>query len=249
MATNRLVELYQPIVWQLGLGLWQTAAMSKRSTPSAPPPGDASSPTGDRPRAPRKRDAEVLAAAARVFYEQGYADASVQDVADAVGILKGSLYHYIETKEDLLYRLLEEVHEDVQDVLVQVAAEEGLDPFERLHLYISRQLEYNARNLVKISVYYHDVERLSTPRREAIYALRRTHEDFVTDLVREAQGAGLADRTPPPRVVARWIFATIIWIYRWYRPEGSIQPVDLARMGADFATAGVRGLQPPGAPD
>lgn len=75
-----------------------------------------------RQRAPRKRDREVVDAAARVFYRKGYADATVQDVADELGILKGSLYHYIDTKEDLLYRLFEEVHADVEQIREEVAA-------------------------------------------------------------------------------------------------------------------------------
>lgn len=193
------------------------------------------------PRAPRKRDAEVLDAAARVFYEQGYADTSVQDVADAVGILKGSLYHYIQTKEDLLYRLLEEVHEKVHEILEEVQGVEGLAPLDRLHLYVSRQIEYNARNLIRISVYYHDVERLSEQRRKAIYVHRRAHEDFVTNLIAEAQAAGQVDAAQDPQLLANCVFGTVIWIYRWYRPRGRIRPAELAEMCADFALAGVRG--------
>lgn len=195
-------------------------------------------------RTPRKRDAEVLDAAARVFYERGYSDASVQDVADAVGILKGSLYHYIKTKEDLLYRLLEGVHEDVQQILESVEAEPDLAPLDRLHLYVSRQVEFNARNLMRISVYYHDVERLTDGRRAAIYTLRRVHEDFVTDLIRRAQAEGEAAPDQHPRVLANYVFATIIWVYRWYRPRGRIRPVELARMSADYAVGGVRGALP-----
>ena len=56
----------------------------------------------------RRREREVLDVAARLFHERGYADTSVQDIADELGILKGSLYHYIEVKEDLLFRLLGE---------------------------------------------------------------------------------------------------------------------------------------------
>ena len=84
----------------------------------------------------KKRDDEVLDAAARVFARRGYADASVQDVADELGILKGSLYHYIKMKEDLLFWLLEAVHADVEVILEEVSQAEGLSPLERIELYV-----------------------------------------------------------------------------------------------------------------
>ena len=114
--------------------------------------------------APKRRDREVLDAAAKVFYERGYAAASVQHVAEELGILKGSLYHYIKTKEDLLFRLLQETHDDVDRILAEVEAVEGLSPLERLHLYVQRQVEYNIDALERVSVYYHDVDQLSEER-------------------------------------------------------------------------------------
>src|ERR1700755_2876691 len=62
--------------------------------------------TGDRQR--RNRSQDVLEAAVRVFHKKGYASSSIQDIADEVGVLKGSLYHYIDSKEDLLARLFED---------------------------------------------------------------------------------------------------------------------------------------------
>src|SRR3954471_18531318 len=121
--------------------------MSRRA--AAPGPGQAPG--------RRKRDDEVLDAAARLFSERGYADTSVQLVADELGILKGSLYHYIRTKEDLLFWLLEAVHRDVEEILEQVAAVEGLSPLERIALYVRRQVLYNLDNLQRISIYYHDM--------------------------------------------------------------------------------------------
>src|SRR3954470_14043766 len=102
-----------------------------RTTKAAPPVAA---------KAPKNPDAEVLDAAARVFYERGYSDASVQDVADKLGILKGSLYHYIDTKEDLLFRLLQETHDEIYEILEEVAALEGLSPLERLEIYIRKQV-------------------------------------------------------------------------------------------------------------
>ena len=53
---------------------------------------------------------EVLEAAAAVFQEKGYQAARIEDIATRVGILKGSLYYYIESKEDLLYALTVDGH-------------------------------------------------------------------------------------------------------------------------------------------
>src|ERR1700754_5048275 len=123
-----------------------------RSTKPAPGRGGrAAAPAPASSKAPKKRDREVLEAAARVFYERGYSDASVQDVADELGILKGSLYHYIDTKEDLLFRLLQETHDEIYEILEQVSAMEGLDPLQRLEIYIRRQVEYNIDNLLRVS--------------------------------------------------------------------------------------------------
>ena len=66
-------------------------------------------------------------------------------MADALGILKGSIYYYIESKEDLLFRLLMEVHAEVDEILEEIAARDGLDPLERLEAYVRAQTSYNLR--------------------------------------------------------------------------------------------------------
>jgi AcrR family transcriptional regulator len=169
-------------------------------------------------RPSKRRDDEVLEAAARIFYERGYADTSVQDIADDLGILKGSLYHYIDTKEDLLFRLLDGTHADVHQILKEVDAEEGLGPLEALELYVTRQLEYNIDHFQNVSVYYHDFERLGEERQKKILARRKEHQRWVTERIDEAQKAGLAQDAIDPAIAGRCIFATIIWTYRWFRP-------------------------------
>ncbi len=181
----------------------------------------------------------MLEAATRVFSRCGYADATVQDVADELGILKGSLYHYIKTKEDLLYWLLEDVHSDVEAVLQEVSAEEGLGPIERISLYVERQVLYNLDNLERISIYYHDFEALSGDRLKDIVNRRHAHERFISDMIREAQKEGLANDSLDPRIVTNCVFATIIWTYRWFRPSGRISRKSVAKNCADYA---VRGL-------
>lgn len=190
-------------------------------------------------RSARKRDAEVLDAAARIFARQGYASASVQDVADELGILKGSLYHYIKTKEDLLFWLLEDVHAGVEAILHEVEADEELTPVERIELYVRRQVLFNLENLERISIYYRDMERLSAGRRSEIVSRHKTHERFIERQIRAAREAGLADDGVDPTVLANCVFGTLIWTYRWYKPDRRLSREAVAENCAKYAVAGI----------
>jgi len=204
----------------------------------------AAAPAEGRTRRRPRRDDEVLAAAVRVFYERGYSDATVQDIADAVGILKGSIYHYIDTKEDLLFRLLETVHNDVGKILEEVGANPDLEPLERLELYVRRQVAYNLDNIERISVYYHDIDRLSPDRLAPIIAQRHEHERFVTNMIKDAQAAGTADPSLDARLLRNCVFATVIWTYRWYKPGGRASRETIADVCSAFALRGVIGDAP-----
>jgi TetR/AcrR family transcriptional regulator, cholesterol catabolism regulator len=190
---------------------------------------------------PRRRDQEVIDAAAKIFSARGYADASVQDIADELGILKGSLYHYIDTKEDLLFRLLEQVHEDVEAIMLEVATRHDLDALARIVLYVKRMVEYSIQHVMKISVYHHDVDRLTDTRRKVIFDHRKEHESFLTDLILEAQRAGQADPTLDAGILTNCIFGTVIWVYRWYRPAVNSAHVELPELCGRFVMAGVVG--------
>jgi AcrR family transcriptional regulator len=206
----------------------QTTIRSRRRSAAAP-----------RPKA--RRDQEVLDAAAKVFHTRGYADASVQDIADELGILKGSLYHYIDSKEDLLFRLLDETHDEVQAILDEVVALPDLAPLERLKEYTHRQVEFTSRNLAKISIYYQDADQLSEERRRALIRKRRLHQKFVSELIEAAQAAGQASPDLDPKLLANFLFGSMIWVYRWYKPQSRVRPAQLADTCAEFVLRGVVG--------
>ena len=183
----------------------------------------------------------MLDAATKVFHARGYADASVQDIADELGILKGSLYHYIDSKEDLLFRLLEESHNEVDAILDEIRAQPDLPPMERLAQYTTRQVEYTCRNLAKMAIYYHDGEQLSSARRRKVAAKRSAHENFVTELIGEAQKRGEVPRGLDANLATNFLFGSMIWVYRWYRPNGPLRPAEFAAANADFVIHGLTG--------
>ncbi|HET6506995.1 MAG TPA: TetR/AcrR family transcriptional regulator [Baekduia sp.] len=192
-------------------------------------------------RSSRKRDQEVVVAAAKVFYERGYANATVQAVADELGILKGSLYHYIDTKEDLLFWVFEDVHADVERLLEKVSAAEDIDALERIALYVRLQVSHNLRDLQRMAIYYHELDRLGPERRASVVKWRRVHDRYLTGLIEEAQKAGLADDGMPAAMVANCVFATIIWPYRWYRGGSGRQADDVADACVAYIMRGISG--------
>lgn len=195
-----------------------------------------------KPVRERKRQREVLDAAAQLFHDSGYSSTTVQDVADALGILKGSLYYYIDTKEDLLFQLLDQVHDEVDQMLEEVKAIPDLAPLIRLETYIRRQVEYNLKNMVRVTVYYHDVDRLSNERRQQILQRDKAHNHFVRSLIRQAQSDGQADASLDANVLCNCVYATIIWTYRWYR-KGQFNPEVVSAQCAAYAIGGITGVR------
>lgn len=195
----------------------------------------------DAPIAKRGRAAEVLDAAARVFARRGYTAATVQDVADELGILKGSLYYYISSKEELLFRLILELHDEVDELLAGVA-ELDAPPIDRLRAYVERQLDWNVRNLVRVAVYYNDLDLLGPDHRSEVVLRRKAHEDFLTEVIRAAQSDGTSSSTIEAELLSNLVFACLIWPYRWFRPGGALSVEDLTAGCSDFVLRGVIGL-------
>lgn len=189
-----------------------------------------------------RRRQEIVDAAADVFRRKGYSDASIQDIADEVGLLKGSLYHYIDSKEDLLFAVLTGVYEMARGSIDKVAAMEELSPVEKLREYVKEHVKFNATHTTKIATYYHDFELIGEERRPVIVDQRRQFEEFITDLIVQAQSAGEIDGHVDPKVTAYLILGAMNWVYTWYRPEGRMSPEELAQLASDFLVDGLLGI-------
>jgi AcrR family transcriptional regulator len=186
------------------------------------------------------RLAQILAAATELFYEKGYAQTSVEDVASAVDLLKGSLYYYIDSKEDLLYLIVKEVHEGVDETLNEAVGRRDLAPLERLSLFVRNQVEFNARNVHKIAVYHHEWARLEAERLAEIRKRRQRQDQAVVGLLGEAVARGDVRGDLDVKLAANCVFAVIIWPYTWYR-AGSVSPDRLGRFCVDFILHGILG--------
>jgi AcrR family transcriptional regulator len=186
-----------------------------------------------------RREQEILDAAATVFAERGYAAASVEEIADVVGILKGSLYYYIDSKEDLLYRLSKRLHGEALQNLAECDKVDGtaldrIDSFVRLHL---RRF---GTNLKFIRVFYTEFPNLSGSWHDEILEERKTYEAYFRQLLVDGQAEGLICRRHDPKLMTMAVLTLLNSVYMWFNPGGERTIEDIAASYADFIVNGLR---------
>lgn len=189
-------------------------------------------------RAPREQ--QIIDAAAVVFHEKGYDASTIQDIADAVGILKGSLYYYIDSKEDLLFEVLRDAHHDSMRHLAHWQQVDG-DVLLRLRAFIEGHVRANILNHIKAGVFFHDFRSLSPERQRAIIHDRDAYDAYARDLIRQGQADGLIAPEVDAKMAALALMGMMNWVYQWYRPddEGGSTPEEVARAFTDFAVFGL----------
>lgn len=191
---------------------------------------------GDQPLRPKER--MIYEAAARIFYEKGYTATINQDVADEVGMLKGSLYYYIDSKEDLLYGVMRMAYDSLGDHLAQTRDLES-DELERLRFFVTGYTQIVARNIIPIAVLERDLRSLSPRRRREVVRWRDEYEAFLRDLLRAGQEAGLIRTTIDVAMQSILIFTQIHGLHTWYKPTGDRSAAEIGDLIADFVIHGV----------
>jgi AcrR family transcriptional regulator len=187
-------------------------------------------------RADEGRWQELLEIAARIFARKGYRSTTLQDIADEFGVLKGSLYHYIRSKDDLLFEVVRSVFSTGLDNLRRLAGSEH-DPVERLRAVIRGHVLYLIDNLVETTVLLHEFDQLSDERRAEIPI--REYQTIIAGLIADAKADGLVKPDVDPQLAALAVLGAANWVYRWFRPGGGRMPEEIANQYADLLVDGM----------
>jgi TetR/AcrR family transcriptional regulator, cholesterol catabolism regulator len=160
---------------------------------------------------------EVLESAANIFFAKGFHATSIEDVARDVGMLKGSLYYYIKSKDDLLFRLLLAGIEDSDAFIAQHIDPSG-EPVAQLERAIRAQIDYIIDNRVPFGLFLHEFDSLSGKRQHKLIAVMSRYNNRFVDLVRKGQEEGKLI-AGEPWIIVNGILGMCNWLYRWYDPE------------------------------
>jgi AcrR family transcriptional regulator len=165
---------------------------------------------------PSRRD-DLVAVATRLFAERGYHGTSMADLAEAMGVQKGSLYSLTESKQELLVAITRDGAAAFHAALDGVPDDAA--PLERIRLALRAHLRVVAGQLDAATVFTREWRFLDEPERAAFRSERRRYEDRWNELLREAaeRGALRADLDVDASVLL--VLSAANWAYTWLPPD------------------------------
>ena len=195
-----------------------------------------------------KRNA-LLREAARAFNARGFHNTSLDDVAAALGVTKAALYHYVRSKQEILYECHMMAY-DLGDQALAYAQEHGRDGLGKTRLCARRFLELYGDEMGRFAV-LSEHEALDPAQRAAVLARRDAFDRAMRRLVEE----GIADGSIRPldaKLAVLFYMGAVNWMAtRWYRPDGPLAPTEIAAGFEELFTRAIRaepGAAAPAAP-
>jgi AcrR family transcriptional regulator len=182
---------------------------------------------------------EILRTAARLFQQRGYDATSMNDVAAALKLSKGGLYHHFQSKDEILFEIMNHAMEITQDRVI-APVRSIANPEDRLRALIRLHMEVvlSPRDR-EITVMLHENHPLPPTLRKRINHRKKEYVHFVETLIAEVQESRKAKSTVSPRAAAFALLGMINWIYQWYKPEGTLQAHNLIPQFTDLLLGGI----------
>jgi AcrR family transcriptional regulator len=165
--------------------------------------------------------ARLLREAAHLFRTSGYAGASTRQLAARLGLQNASLYHYMDTKEDLLYEVCVDGWQRLR-VAVDEATGDHDDPLKALKAAVRAHLRTTIDNRDVYITMLTEAKSLSPKRQKLIARHRTEYWERISVLVRDAQSAGQLRTDIPPTHLVLVLRNILAWTAFWYRSDGEL---------------------------
>jgi AcrR family transcriptional regulator len=184
------------------------------------------------------KEQEIITVAARLFKEKGYRATTLEDIAAAVGMLKGSLYYYIRSKEELLYLVVRDPIRQAYKALEEIVTSEA--PVKvKIAQAIGNHMTVFHQHYPHIAVYLHDYHHLMQQLEKNTIETPRHYQQLWATLLEQGVATGEVRSDLDIKVTGYAILGMCNWIYRWYNPQGTLSAEEIAGI---FTTLVLEGL-------
>ena len=186
----------------------------------------------------RPREAALHAAAARLFRERGFHAVSMQDLAEALGMNRGSLYHYIAAKDDLLWAIVDGGFRRLEEAVLPLLEAEGPGD-ARIAAAVAAHLEVSAGHRDELTLLETERRALSPARLAEVIRRRDAYEARWRAAIADGVAAGTL-RGVDPRLASIAVLSLCNWFTQWYRPDGPMTPEEIAGVLSSLYLDGLR---------
>jgi AcrR family transcriptional regulator len=187
------------------------------------------------------RLSEIYRVAAQIICEKGYDATSMSEIADAVGITKAGVYHHVPGKRDLLFAIMSYGLDSLENEVI-TPAQAISDAEKRLRAIIinhSRLItDHSTSKGHPVTIVIDEVAGLMPAHRRKIDQRKRAYVDLVRETLEQLKEEGKL-RNVDVTVAAFSLFGMILWLSRWYHPDGPLSPEQVADEVSKIAMAGL----------
>ena len=183
---------------------------------------------------------QIIAVASRLFVEKGFEKTTMEDIGNALGVYKGSLYHHIDSKAEIFYQILRlSVNESTKKLKkVRQSNMEAEEKFKKI-------IRVHFENIINYSLEYQIImnERrymLNRKQEKQVRKKMKEYENYLFEVIKEGIEAKVFRNDLNPRVIVAGILGTGNALYKWFAFDGPLSFDDIVRIYLDFFMQGLK---------
>ena len=186
-----------------------------------------------------QRFQQILSTAAKIFRTKGYHNATVQEIADGIGMQKGSLYYYMKSKEELLYEIINSSTNNYLESLFEI-----INPNEPADIIIKKAIWVHMQPIEKehdkIYVFINEFQSLSDNYRMEAEIKVHQYENLFKSIIDRGKKEGVFKPETDSKIILLGMVGMCNWTVRWYQTKKKFCMKEISGMYADMVLEGIR---------
>ena len=185
----------------------------------------------------QQKSKDIQLVVAHLFAHKGYHTTSMRGIARELGMNQSSLYHYFNSKEDILFKLMNDAVDDALNTLEEICAED-LSPEDKLSKVLAFYTRYYAGHQERLILLVNEMNSLSESNRQILAKKQRDYVNLLRSVINEL-AADHKVKEIDPTVVTFAFFGMVHYTVKWYQKEGPIGLDELANSFSEILTKGI----------
>ncbi len=182
----------------------------------------------------------IKAVATELFFKNGFKATTTRNITEACGFTPGALYNHFSSKDKLLFEIIKDTHQVVEEKIYLALGQPARNQSDRLKNLIREFVVFHSTNRQSALVANQEYHFLSGEEKEHVRQLRRRVRAVFEDILRAGAAVGEFDLPktsgePAGHLLAMAMIDMVVRVSEWFNDDGAMTPEQLADVYAEFA--------------